>query len=108
MLGESEIRELARSEPWKSIWSSSKNEGVLFGKRAIELSEEQKHLIMWSTMYDSIGESPDSPSDKIIADDDMLDGWLILQRREREHNKKEQFQREHPQFRLNRIILIQE
>ena len=40
-------------------------------------------------MYDSIAESPESPSDEIILDDDMLDGWLIIQRRERELRTKQ-------------------
>lgn len=40
-------------------------------------------------MYDSISESPDAPSDEIILDDDMLDGWLIIQRKERELRTKQ-------------------
>ena len=40
-------------------------------------------------MYDNIAESPDSPSEDVLEDDDMLDGWLLIQRREREKDKKE-------------------
>jgi len=89
ILEEYEVRELARSDPWRSIWSTSKKEGTLFGKKGITLTDEQKHLIMWSSMYDNIAESPDSPSDEVLEDDDMLDGWLLIQRREREKDKKE-------------------
>jgi len=89
MLEECEVRELARSEPWRSIWSSSKKEGSLFGKEGITLSDEQKHLIMWSSMYDNIAESPESPSEDVLEDDDMLDGWLLIQRRERDRDKQE-------------------
>ena len=89
ILEEHEIRELSRSDPWRSIWSSSKKEGTLFGKKGITLTDEQKHLIMWSSMYDNIAESPDSPSEAVLEDDDMLDGWLLIQRREREKDKKE-------------------
>jgi hypothetical protein len=39
-------------------------------------------------MYDNIYENPDCPSDEIIDDDDMLDGWMILQRRKSEIDKK--------------------
>jgi len=35
-------------------------------------------------MYDNIYQHPKSPAEEIIADDDMLDGWVIVQRRERE------------------------
>ena len=40
-------------------------------------------------MYDSVHESPESPHEKIIEDDDCLDGWFIVQRREHEKNKKQ-------------------
>jgi len=89
MLEEHEVRELARSDPWRSIWSSSKKEGTLFGKNGISLTDEQKHLIMWSSMYDNIAESPEAPQDDVLEDDDMLDGWLLMQRREREKSRDE-------------------
>jgi hypothetical protein len=40
-------------------------------------------------MYDSVYEHPESPNDKIIEDDDCLDGWFIDQRRKNEKIKKE-------------------
>ena len=75
-LTEEVYRELARTEPWGSIWRTR--------PRFKSLTEEQKYLILWSQQYDSIYKHPDCPPDDIIADDDMLDGWLILRRRERE------------------------
>jgi|LULM01.1.fsa_nt_gb hypothetical protein len=89
ILGEEETRELARTDPWRSIWSASKKEGSLFGKEAILLTDEQKHLMMWSSMYDSISESPEAPSDAVIEDDDMIDGWLLIQKKERENARDE-------------------
>ena len=38
-------------------------------------------------MYDSISQSPDNPSDDVVNDDDMLDGWLIIQRKKREKDR---------------------
>ena len=42
---------------------------------------------MWSSLYDNIQESPDCPSNEVINDDDMLDGWMIIQKRNREQAK---------------------
>jgi hypothetical protein len=92
-ISESKIRELARSEPWRSLW-------VIFEKAQIqlfnndknqELTYNQKNLIIWSQTYDNIHESMDCPNKEVIEDDDMLDGWFILQgqKREREKNEKE-------------------
>ena len=86
-LTEVEIRHLARTDPWRTIWSTSKKCGSLFGCPSVNLSEEQKSIIIWSQMFDNIFESPDCPSDKVIEDDDRLDGWLIVQRRKRESEK---------------------
>jgi hypothetical protein len=40
-------------------------------------------------MYDNVQESLECPSDDIIEDDDMLDGWFISQRKKREQEKAE-------------------
>ena len=83
------IRELARTEPWRSYWGAAKTEGSVFGKSASELNAEQRSLINWSKFYDSIHEHMEAPTDEVIQDDDLLDGWLILQNRKREREKLE-------------------
>ena len=89
-LSDKEIRNLAKTDPWRGMWSSFKKAGgTLFETSASCYTNEQKNLILWSSMYDSIAESPDAPSDEIILDDEMLDGWLIIQRRERELRTKQ-------------------
>jgi hypothetical protein len=40
-------------------------------------------------MYDSIYENPDRPTEDVIEDDDMLDGWIILQRKNAEKDRKQ-------------------
>ena len=91
LLSESQIRELSRSEPWRSLWSVHEDAGCrLFADNGRMLSIEQKNIVIWSHMYDNIHESPDCPSEDIIDDDDMLDGWLIIQRKKREKDKAEQ------------------
>jgi len=80
-----QYREIARTDPWRSIWiNAEKDTGKAFQRIAAELSEEQQQLVSWSRLYDNVGEAHESPSDKIIQDDDALDGWLIKQSRERE------------------------
>lgn len=90
-LDEADYRELARSEPWRSIWNiGKKSGGNIFGQPSLLLTDEQKNLAAWSMIYDSVYESMDCPSDEVINDDDMLDGWIILQNRKREQEKKKQ------------------
>ena len=83
-LSEIQVRELARTEPWRSLWSTRKAEGSVFGIPSADLSDEQKGLVTWSTLYDSVLDHPEAPTSAVIEDDDMLDGWLIIQRRQRE------------------------
>lgn len=78
-----EFRLIARSDFWQSIWIGNKASNSLFGRSSIELTGDQQNLIRWSTLYDNIREHTECPSDEVVQDDDMLDGWLILQHRER-------------------------
>jgi hypothetical protein len=90
-LPDSKCRELARNEPWKSLWIiREKSQLQLFANTGLtELNYNQKNLIVWSQMYDNIQESLDCPSKDVIEDDDMLDGWFIVQNRKREKEKIE-------------------
>lgn len=87
ILSSTEIRRLARNEPWRSYWNV--NKANPFGKPSVELTDEQRTIIMYSKMYDSIYEHPEAPPDNVINDDDLCDGWLIKQRREGEKKKTE-------------------
>lgn len=82
------IRELARTEPWRNIWLAHKHEGVLFGISPCDYTFEQKGLVSWSSLYDSVYSHPECPAEDIISDDDLLDGWMIGQRRERDRKLK--------------------
>lgn len=93
-IDEKQYRELARTEPWRSIWNARKAEGSVFGIPACDLSDDQKTLVMWTSTYDGIFEHPECPDDKVVQDDDVLDGWMLVQQRkrtkEREQSKVEQ------------------
>lgn len=81
----STFKSIARSNIWKNYWSANKNN--LFDKPVVNWTDEQKTLVVLTRMYDSVYEHPESPPDIVIEDDDMLDGWMIIQKRESEKSK---------------------
>jgi hypothetical protein len=83
-LEEVEIREIARTEPWLSYWSVKSHSSSIFGVPNVDLTEEQIRLLAWSQMYENIHQHPKCPPPEIINDDDLCDGWLIIQKRERD------------------------
>lgn len=85
-LDAAEYRELVRNEPWHSYWSANKEN--VFGCPAVDLSDDQRMLILYSKMYESVYNHPDCPAEEIINDDDMLDGWMLENRRQSEKDKK--------------------
>ena len=80
----SSIRELARTDPWKSYWGIYKPN--VFKP---PLNDEQKALLLFSQMYENAYSHPECPNNKVINDDDMFDGWIIHQRKKREEQLKE-------------------
>jgi hypothetical protein len=92
-LSDSISRDLARNEPWKSLWTIRDNAKIklFMNDSDCELTYNQKNLVIWSQMYDNIQESIECPNKNVIEDDDMLDGWFILQaqKREKENAEKE-------------------
>lgn len=82
-----EIRDLAHNEPWRSYWNVNKA-NPFYTDHNTCLTDEQRTLIMFSKMYDSIYEHPNKPPDSIINDDDLCDGWMIRQRKDIEEEKK--------------------
>lgn len=83
-ISEAEMREIARENPWRQLWSAANHEHQLFGISPSEYTEEQRALVSWSSLYDSVWKHPQTPPDDVIHDDDCLDGWLIIQRQVRE------------------------
>lgn len=81
----SKIREIARTEPWRGYWNIKKTN--IFDGSVFDLTDEQKSLILYSRMYDSAYEHPECPTEEIIKDDDIFDGWMISQHRKAEKQK---------------------
>jgi ribosomal protein L29 len=88
IIGTEKYKTLARSSIWRSYWNANKcNRMFNFGTE--DTTDEQRALINISKMYDSIYEHPECPDDKIIEDDDMLDGWMLFQKEKRDKEKKQ-------------------
>jgi len=88
---EPRVRELARNEPWRTIWASRDISScpLFIQDNNKELTFTQKNLVIWSKLYDNIQEHMEAPPEEVVNDDDMLDGWFIVQNRKREKDKKE-------------------
>lgn len=107
------FRELARTEPWRGYWTLNKNS--VFTGNVIDWSEEQRTLALFSRMYDSVYDSSECPTDDIINDDDLLDGWMLIHKRKRDKERMEtQLEsilgkdKKHQQFHQNKLKNAQE
>lgn len=90
ILPEKTVRYLARTEPWRSFWLLNESNTInLFNKNGRELSIDQRNILVWSKMYDNVYESMETPPDSVIEDDDMLDGWFIIQKEKADKRKLE-------------------
>lgn len=89
VLRQGQVREIARTEPWRTMWSTKDLNELFVHEKTRELNIDQKNVAQWSTMYDSIGESHEPPSQQVLDDDDMLDGWFIANRKKREQQENE-------------------
>lgn len=86
-LDEKQLRYLARNDPWRGHWVMKDHCKLFMNPDDRVLSTDQQGLIIWSNMYDNIQESLECPTEDVINDDDMLDGWFIIQRRKQESEK---------------------
>jgi hypothetical protein len=84
------FRAIARRDPWRAMWSNGKKQSNLLGKPSCQFTRDQLNLCTYSSLYDNVYESPDSPNEKIVEDDDCLDGWFVVQKRKYAKDKKQQ------------------
>lgn len=89
-LTDTDYRELARSNNWKNIWNVRKGIGNIFGKSLVDLTVAQRHLLAWSNLYESVYNHSSPPIDLVIDDDDLLDGWMLFQKRKRDSELNKQ------------------
>lgn len=78
-----QIRDIVKSDTWKSYTCQAN----IFGP-SVELNDDQRNLLSLEKMYQNAREHPDCPDDKIVNDDDALDGWFMFQRDKAKKQKK--------------------
>lgn len=83
-LTDTDYRELSRSLSWRNIWHVRKNAPNVFGRPLVDLTVPQRHLLAWSNLYDSVYNHSSPPPECVIEDNDILDGWMLFQKRKRE------------------------
>lgn len=77
-ISESDIRDVALSGEWLAISSVSKNP---FGRSPINMTDFQRKLCHWTSIYKNVRSHPECPMDEIIEDHNAFDGWMINQNR---------------------------
>lgn len=81
MIDASVVRYLSRTNPWTDFYTGAKkNNSSVFNCASVELSEEQRMLLFWSSIYENIYSNDDRPRDEMFDYDDVIDGWLIIKR----------------------------
>jgi hypothetical protein len=93
------IREISHTSPWTQINKTSQP-GPFHG---ITLTSDILQLTSLTRWYEWVRDHPDKPDDKVIDDDDMLDGWYILW--ERERPKKTDKQIEASKFNVETFVM---
>lgn len=88
-LSTKDIRDIARNEPWRTVWRTSTKTGTpLFTRPLCEMTKHQYELCYWSNVYDSVYESADYPGQSVVDDDEALDEWFIEQNKKHNPNSK--------------------
>lgn len=88
-LSEDKLREIGRNDCWSGYWTAIKNNIRVFHGN---LTDEQRRIIRISVFYDNLRQSPECPPEWVIEDNDMLDGFLISnKKKESEEEDKRDF-----------------
>lgn len=75
-----QIRDLARNDPWRTLWVTREATGNIFGRDSASLSDDQKNLVVWAKVYQNAREDQAPPEEHVFDDDDMFDGFLTHRR----------------------------
>ena len=78
-----QLRSIVQQDFWKSYVCQTN----VFGN-SIDLNDDQRNLLSLERMYQNAREHPECPDDKILNDDDALDGWFLYQRDQAKKNKQ--------------------
>ena len=82
------FRELARNDPWRTMWNLGK-ESCFNTTPVADWTDDQRTLVAFAKMYDNAYQSMECPPDAVFENDDMFDGWMIDHKRKRETEQKQ-------------------
>lgn len=100
-----QFKNLARSSMWRMYWNANKTD--VFHGPVSDWTFDQRTLVGMSRMYDSIYEHPECPDDEVINDDDMLDGWMIIEKRKNSSSKKQnKFEQNNPRLKKAQEVFV--
>ncbi len=74
----SQIREISHTSPWTSYYNTIKNPFTIE-----QVTSDSLSLMQFTRWYEWVRQHQDCPSDEVINDNDMIDGWYILKEREK-------------------------
>lgn len=80
-LSETNIRYIARSNQFRPYLTCK------FKFNPLKYDGDLIEIYQWATMYESIRKHPECPDDFVFENDDMVDGWVLMQRRQTEKDK---------------------
>jgi hypothetical protein len=75
ILGEEEVRKLARSGMWRVLYNSVGSSTEVFDRPVCDFDINQMNLIYWTTIYNNVMECSEPPSNDIINNDMEFDNW---------------------------------
>lgn len=81
------VRLLSKTNPWRTYWDTKI--GSIFSRPDCDLNSFQRHMILYSNMYDNARKSHEPPTQEVMDDDDAFDGWLVSQRKEAEKDRQQ-------------------
>lgn len=81
-LSQTSIRKLARSPYWIMLWNSKDQASLLVDQPVSQYLDEFTHLLRWTRFYEDVRVCDDPPSEDVIEDDDLIDGWRIIRDRQ--------------------------
>ena len=78
-----QLRDIVKQDCWKAYVCQDN----IFGN-SIDLNDDQRNLLSLERMYQNAREHPECPDEKILDDDDALDGWFLYQKDQNKKNRK--------------------
>lgn len=76
---ELEYRQVVRHKTWLSYWATGKEK--IFSNNLSDLNHEQRTICNFTRLYDNTYNSPECPSEEILDNPDLFDGWLIARKK---------------------------